>query len=714
MKYNISYTGVLKRFKNCERQFYYSKIEKPKETDIVEDKWSRYGQAVHESIENHKKFETIKTACLFYHNKWKLSNTEYSLDDVVGCVEYGFEVLEEIGVPVKYHEQVINYIHNGLNFKGILDITLEDGSILDWKTSTFKTKSVNDYIKQGKFYCWLSYKTTGIVPPAFYLVFNKERKWFKYEFTLEDIAETEVEIDRTIEQIKSKQYFKDYKYNLRGCFFCPWKKKCAADSIQNLKEVVFYLRYQKNRCYIDNEFIDPMLQDVLEGVFSYEVDNAHFAIKAMRAKGNMEYDGINRLFSRKTNSVPLGLADKLIELLKGYGEHKKYKVTFEIEDKRPKIESYDHFIEIPEDIQMRQYQQRAIDEILREKVILADMCTGAGKTIIASEVIRKANQITLFVVDEKALLNQTKDVFEKLLKVPIGTITEGEMKEQPITIATVQTIASKIKSKDKAFLDYLRMVGMVIIDEAHGAKAKSYKMLVDKVNSRYIIGLTGTAYADGNSSLELYRTFGYPKINIKARELIDEGYLTEPDIIFHKYEQDELILEGEYNEMYDQIVLSKRRFNKIIDIVKEHNNDSVLIIVNRLDHMDKISEELTKIGISNAIIKGEIKAKERTEILNQMRNAEIKVVIGTSKIVQKGLDIPNLNVIINVTANLGSIFSIQSLGRILRKSDGKEKAYYHDFYDENDALISHTKARISYFENEGYDLKFKEITDYSE
>jgi len=74
--------------------------------------------------------------------------------------------------------------------------------------------------------------------------------------------------------------------------------------------------------------------------------------------------------------------------------------------------------------------------------------------------------------------------------------------------------------------------------------------------------------------------------------------------------------------------------------------------------------------------------KDRTEIYNDFVDSNINVLIGTYSIFSEGLDITDITMIINCTANSGAIKSIQMLGRAIRLSGGKTKTYYYDFADQ--------------------------------
>ena len=74
-----------------------------------------------------------------------------------------------------------------------------------------------------------------------------------------------------------------------------------------------------------------------------------------------------------------------------------------------------------------------------------ELSTGAGKTLIATEIIRKLGVKTLFVVDKTELLNQAVTTLDENLGLEIGILGNGEKNIQNITVATIQTILKKLE-----------------------------------------------------------------------------------------------------------------------------------------------------------------------------------------------------------------------------------------------------------------------------
>jgi superfamily II DNA or RNA helicase len=157
----------------------------------------------------------------------------------------------------------------------------------------------------------------------------------------------------------------------------------------------------------------------------------------------------------------------------------------------------------------------------------------------------------------------------------------------------------------------------------------------------------------------------------------------------------------DYDDAYNGCLNSEGRLNKLKEIVEQHKDDNILIITRRLEHADKINEIL---GGNIEIIKGSLSKKKRDLYIKQMKEGKRNILIGSEKIVQKGLNIPNLNVLVNYSANKGGIQTVQSLGRVIRSYEGKDVGYYYDFYDTNEYLRNATKQRMNILKDQGFEV----------
>jgi DNA repair protein RadD len=149
-------------------------------------------------------------------------------------------------------------------------------------------------------------------------------------------------------------------------------------------------------------------------------------------------------------------------------------------------------------MKLRDYQQNVINEYeqkvaagIRRIIIVAP--TGAGKTVIAAENIRRANaeyNRVLFIAHRNELLTQARDKL-KSFDIIAGIIKAGRDKDaRPqamVQVAGIQTLhARAVRAKTIE----LPPAEIVIFDECHHCRAMTYQRIIEAYPNAIIIGLT--------------------------------------------------------------------------------------------------------------------------------------------------------------------------------------------------------------------------------
>ncbi|MBO8160629.1 MAG: DEAD/DEAH box helicase family protein [Thermosipho sp. (in: Bacteria)] len=269
-----------------------------------------------------------------------------------------------------------------------------------------------------------------------------------------------------------------------------------------------------------------------------------------------------------TYSFPPGLLKRVGSFLKLFpGIDIKYRPT------RTKPKSYLDFPAIPKHIEQRDYQARISEEagaVARATLVLP---TGAGKTITSSLIIRKLGVRTLFLTYSSILLNQTADTFKFALGVPIGVIGDDKFSIGNITVATIQTIYSKLgvnkesheelKSKALAYsgkpypadkttkeqlLWLLGNTDCLIVDEGHQLGANTIYSVASLSDPYYSFALTATPLREDGRDLMVEAATGpiwRPKYATEEK-LIEQGYLLPVRVMMVPFQHREKY-KGEYN-----------------------------------------------------------------------------------------------------------------------------------------------------------------------
>jgi DNA excision repair protein ERCC-3 len=349
--------------------------------------------------------------------------------------------------------------------------------------------------------------------------------------------------------------------------------------------------------------------------------------------------------------------------------------------------------------ELRDYQIEAIEEFMKEKIALLEIGTGAGKTLIATECIRQLGCKTLFVVDKIELLRQTKKVLEDALGIEVGIIGGKEEDIKDITVATIQTLIKRIQK----YRPYLATVSFCVMDECHKIAAKSYKKLsLYLPNTIYRLGISGTAFRDDGNDMAIMAVCGEKCYVLSADILIKNGWLMKPNIIFKEVKCEEI--DDDYANSYNICIYANAERNKMItETVKENDGKRILILTKLIEHGKLLSDMSGGVHLYGATNK-----EERKEIMERFRGGDFNILVSTISIFSEGIDIPELDLVINASANKGDVKSIQVLGRVLRKNEGKEQAIYYDFLDVGNKFFkAASKARIKVFKKEGHEVDVK-------
>ena len=152
-------------------------------------------------------------------------------------------------------------------------------------------------------------------------------------------------------------------------------------------------------------------------------------------------------------------------------------------------------------MELRPYQDDVVDEFerkvaegIRRIIIVAP--TGAGKTVIAAEIIKRAAakyQRVLFLAHRDELLVQPRDKLKNFFDIIAGIIKAGRDKDaRPqalVQVAGVQTLYWRCVRTDRMELPAAEIV---FVDECHHVRAMTYQKIIEAYPDAIIVGLTAT------------------------------------------------------------------------------------------------------------------------------------------------------------------------------------------------------------------------------
>ncbi len=395
----------------------------------------------------------------------------------------------------------------------------------------------------------------------------------------------------------------------------------------------------------------------------------------------------------RNGRLPAGLVSELVERLEQEG------IEVEVTDNRPVKPVHDFNMPLQSSkVELRPYQEEAVMAGLVEGRGVVFHPTGAGKTVVMGDLIRRIGCRALVLVHRKDLLHQTVRRFKEQLDPNlIGTIGDGRWEPNLITIATFQTLS---RNPDKA-APLLRGIEQVHVDEVHHLPAKTLsEVMAQLVNAYWRFGYSATPFKHGDLETK-YKVTAWigPVIHrVTAEELVSVGGAVPTDVFLIKMDDDEVPTYLTYSDALREGIVEHPRRNAYIKELADHLNRTksgpVIILVERIKH-----GKLLSAAIGCPFVAGDDSTQYREKMWRGLREGTINVLIA-SKIADEGLDIPPLAYLIIAGGGKAAHVTIQKVGRGMRTSEGKQRLFVFDFLDQGKHLKSHAKARRKTYEEQ--------------
>lgn len=612
----------------------------------------------------------------------------------------------------RFIEHIVLLELNGMNLKAIMDLVVIDNAgdifVYDWKTDS--SHDFDKHAAQRLFYSYMIFRKTGKIPTCRWVYLSKGGT-VDQRFTLEQIEMFEKELVTFIDNLE--QLGDDVAKYEAGEWKNPfnvYSQLCASELERRLGRGSLKIRFVCKGNFIFIENAPDKLIAGLDLAFKFDLPDKFFIQQAVKKKQRGKIDlrdvGTVHLFNPTHKCFPLGMLEKVKKIIKEYEEFYKRTVEIDFIDARNKdVLARRITIERKKDWALRDYQLTAANIFQQKKQGILQIPTGGGKTITAVDIIYRLKCTTLWIIDRLELLNQTKETLEKFFgEENVGSITGKSWEvHKPITIATVQSLHSRLD----VLADYLYHVNFVIVDEYHKSAAETYQKVFAKLpHADYRLGLTATPMRDDGKEPILFSQIGDICFQITADKLMQLGYLVRPTIKFIKLESEWFGVD-EYAEDYKKCVVehSSRTRETVTLACRMFNlKKKVLILTKQIAHAKHLCSKMP-VALH---IHGSLDEDTRKKHMESFKQSEPCILVMTQSIGAEGLDIPDLDVIINAAANKGDTKSLQTLGRVLRSFEGKASAVYYDFIDVGPFTFKHSQARMELFKNQGYEIEVLE------
>ncbi len=473
---------------------------------------------------------------------------------------------------------------------------------------------------------------------------------------------------------------------------------------------------KKNEVYLKVES-EPHVYYELADQFTFEVPGAKF----MPTYQKKYWDGKIRLFNVQNGEVYIGLLDRIVQFCKDqsytyeFVDSKYYGLPFEVNDRISKEGVKDYMTAISKH-KPRDYQIDGVYDALRNNRKLLVSPTASGKSLMIYAIIRyfvENKKNTLIVVPTTSLVEQMYkdfadygwDVGSYCHKIYAGRERETDSQ---VIITTWQSIY-KLPRK------YFDRFDVVVGDEAHQFKSKSLVAIMTKLgNAKYRYGFTGTLDGTETHKWVLEGLFGPSYKIIKTDELMKKGHVATLDI-------NVLLLKHPPNKFENfeeevQYIITHEKRNRLIRNLALDLKGNTLILFARVEaHGEPLYEMINNSTVEHRnvfFVHGGVPTEDREEIREITEKQDNAIIVASYGTFSTGINIKRLHNVIFASPSKSRIRNLQSIGRVLRKGNGKVKATLYDIADDistksrKNYTLNHLIERIKIYneENFNYDI----------
>ena len=336
-------------------------------------------------------------------------------------------------------------------------------------------------------------------------------------------------------------------------------------------------------------------------------------------------------------------------------------------------------------IKLYDYQEdmkERIEKALRlHRSVMAQMPTGTGKTYLLTAVIdsfvsNNPMEKVWIVAHRRELVSQIDDTVRKFHSYSASNTSSLLSSVKAMSIQWLMRHYDEIEEEP----------GMIVIDEAHHALAKTYKEMWERFPKAKFLGLTATpCRLNGKGFTDLFDVLVQ---SWSVPEFISKGRLATYDFVSIKSDgvTQRLIdslqkrgADGDYqNKEMDMLLNKKPSIERLYRSLEEFGKDrkGIVYAIN-ISHAQKITKLYQENGVKAIAIDSKTPATERQQDIEAFKKGDIQVLVNVD-IFSEGFDCPDVEFVQLARPTLSLAKYLQMVGRGLRVAKGKKNCVIID------------------------------------
>jgi len=311
---------------------------------------------------------------------------------------------------------------------------------------------------------------------------------------------------------------------------------------------------------------------------------------------------------------------------------------------------------------LRPYQQELVDEARKaiaqgSKGVLIQSPPGSGKSVVIAEIAKLTTQnngYVLFIVHRKELVEQITNTFKK-----------HEINMNKVRIDTVMRTRNR--------LERIREPTLIITDETHHSRAKTYREIYDYFPNAWRLGFTATPWRmSGKGFEDIYDEMVSGK---SVQWLIENDSLAPFDyysVNLADLNQLKKSSTGDYTKKSMDNAVTNAVYGDAVEHYKKlANNQQAILYAHSVEASKGFAEAFEQKGIKAVHADAKTPKKEREKIMDDFRNGKIKVLCNVD-LISEGFDVPDCRVVILLRPTASLVLHMQQSMRSMRYKPNKQ------------------------------------------
>ena len=383
-------------------------------------------------------------------------------------------------------------------------------------------------------------------------------------------------------------------------------------------------------------------------------------------------------------------------------------------------------------VELRPYQKHALDHVFvnnQAKSGIIVLPCGAGKTLFGVAAAARLKKTCIVLCTNAVSVEELKKQFVQWTNLKCDQVqtftSNSKMKftDSCVVITTFSMMGvGKRSDKNKRTIDAIleREWGLLLLDEVHVAPADTFKKAIEKMRSECKLGLTATLVREDEKIVDLDSLVGPKLYEASCEELMKAGYIATTHCTEVKCQMTDAFASAYSGSSsgsssgYQKKLLSVMNPNKfracqhLIESLSHNKNNKIIVFSDNIWAMEVYAKKLGK-----PLIDGKTPHQERMQVIDCFQKLPHFNTIFLSKIGDNSLNIPEANILIQISSHAGSRRQeAQRLGRISRaKNGGGGEAFFYTLVSMGTEEEEYSSKRRQFLVDNGYEYKDVAYTD---